>query len=104
MAFLQSTHRLSHRGKIPISRFSIKGKLISVADPGDGKGAMPPPPLACKNSHKQDGCQAQRLICHVSCPPLSEVSGSAAESEPSGPSVASASKSFFGELKLFGIT
>ena len=40
-------------------------------------GSMAPP--ACKNGPKKDGRRAQRLICYVSWPPLSEVSGSATD-------------------------
>ena len=29
----------------------------------------PPPPWPVKNSHKKDGCRAQRVIFHVSWPP-----------------------------------
>ena len=49
---------------------------ISVADPG-GQGGHGPLPWPAKNSHKKDGRIMRQLIFHVSCPPPSEVSGSA---------------------------
>ena len=50
---------------------------VSVAEPhGDQGGHVTPPPRPVKNSYIKDDCHAWRLIFHVSCPPLSEVSGS----------------------------
>ena len=56
-------------------RLNIDLPQMAVADPAGGsKGAMPP---TLYKIGQKDGCRRRRLISHVSCPPLSHVSGSA---------------------------
>ena len=45
-------------------------RSLSVADPGEAEGAMPPPPDPVKRSHKKDGRQRQPHRFHVSRLPL----------------------------------
>ena len=62
----------------PMLKWSLRPRQNPVVDPGGAEGAMPPP-QPVKIGQKKDGCQARQLICHVSWPPFSEVSGSDTE-------------------------
>ena len=55
--------------------------MISCGSRGGARGAMAPPPVPVKTSHKKDGRHRRPLIFHVSWPPPSDHPGSDTDDE-----------------------